>query len=72
MIIQVIDALEYIHKRGYIHNDIAPRNIMISNSLEGPRMLPRAILIDFGAANILGILFLSLTIISKCVCVLTY
>ena len=31
---QLMDALNYIHKSGYVHCDIAPKNIFISNDME--------------------------------------
>jgi eukaryotic-like serine/threonine-protein kinase len=29
-LIQIADALEYLHKQGYLHRDICPRNIMVT------------------------------------------
>jgi len=41
------DALDYAHKRGMIHRDVKPANIMLN--LQG-----QAILMDFGIAKIIG------------------
>jgi serine/threonine protein kinase len=30
-LLQVTEALEYMHKQGYLHRDVCPRNIMITN-----------------------------------------
>ena len=41
------DALDYAHKRGMIHRDVKPANIMLN-------MQGQAILMDFGIAKIIG------------------
>lgn len=43
-ILQVIDALQYVHSRNRLHLDIKPGNIMVDKQ-------DRAILIDFGASK---------------------
>jgi serine/threonine protein kinase len=43
LLIQAADGLEYIHKQGYLHRDICPRNMMVTN--EGLLKI-----IDFGLA----------------------
>jgi len=43
----ICDALEYVHKRQFIHRDIAPDNIMI-------RADGRPMLIDFGAIKVIA------------------
>ncbi len=43
----ICDALDYAHKRGMIHRDVKPANIMLS-------MQGQAILMDFGIAKIIG------------------
>jgi serine/threonine protein kinase len=40
-LLQITDAVDYLHKQGFLHRDICPRNIMVSN--EGVVKL-----IDFG------------------------
>lgn len=44
-IAQIADAVGYIHERHYLHRDIKPKNIMITNDF-------KAILIDFGSARV--------------------
>lgn len=43
-ITQVAGALEAVHKAGYLHRDVKPENIIVTND-------GRAVLIDFGAAR---------------------
>lgn len=45
MIIQLLSAVEYIHKEGYIHGDIKPNNILLDGYTP--------ILIDFGMARVI-------------------
>ena len=42
---ELLSAVEYLHKRGVIHNDLKPDNILISHSAD------RLKLIDFGLAD---------------------
>jgi len=46
---QTLDALEYLHKKGVIHRDLSPDNIMVTQDKEGK---PVAKLIDLGIAKL--------------------
>ena len=47
---QVLAALDYIHSRGLVHQDLKPQNILVSESDEGGRVK----LIDFGLSRTTG------------------
>ena len=47
-LLQIIDALTYIHEKGVVHRDVKPENIVVDTSYTGPR----AHLVDFGIASL--------------------
>jgi hypothetical protein len=49
LLVQVADAVEYAHRRGVIHRDLKPGNVLVSDA-HGP---PRARVLDFGLARVL-------------------
>lgn len=44
ILLEVVDALSYLHKQGVIHRDIKPSNILVENN--------SVILVDFGIAKV--------------------
>ena len=47
----MIDLLEKLHMKGYIHCDIKPDNIMIGNFKVDPSLKNKLYLIDFGLSK---------------------
>jgi len=48
---QGLDALEFLHSKGFVHRDISPDNLMLTRGHDGR---PRVKLIDLGIAKRLG------------------
>ncbi|HVT59357.1 MAG TPA: serine/threonine-protein kinase [Thermoanaerobaculia bacterium] len=48
---QTLRALAYLHSKGFVHRDISPDNLMLTEDSDGE---PRVKLIDLGIAKILG------------------
>ena len=47
IILQLLEALEYIHQAEFIHLDLKPKNIMFKSS-----KLNKIVLLDFGTSKI--------------------
>lgn len=48
--IKLVEILERLHEKGYIHCDIKPDNILIGNEDKDPDLNRKIYLIDFGLA----------------------
>ncbi|CAL8136181.1 unnamed protein product [Orchesella dallaii] len=50
--LQIIDILEYIHSKGYVHCDIKNENILLEFSDSGNKLtVPKIYLVDYGLVN---------------------
>ena len=49
--LQSLDALSYLHRRGYVHRDISPDNLMLTHNFDGSPLIK---LIDLGLAKSLA------------------
>jgi len=47
---QALEALAYLHAQGFVHRDVAPDNLMLTQTFDGK---PRVKLIDLGIAKLL-------------------
>ena len=52
--IAIADALALTHRKGIIHRDIKPRNIMVTAADPGVRRAPQIKILDFGIAKLKG------------------
>lgn len=48
LFLQACDAIHYAHRRGIVHRDLEPSNLLVE---EGPDGEPRLVVLDFGIAS---------------------
>lgn len=51
IVLQVAEALRYMHGENLVHRDVKPENIFLARAPEGQRQLPVVKLIDFGLSG---------------------
>lgn len=52
VLLQVVDALSYIHSQGVMHCDLKPDNVLVREVGFGARKQYRAVIVDLGAARL--------------------
>src|SRR5882724_729157 len=51
LIVQVLSALELLHRRGFCHGDLTPHHLIVSAANCASQPVPNVKLIDFGASQ---------------------